>query len=56
MGGIELMIGILAEPNQDLQLLATESLANLAKFKVVQIEYRLSSTNTHETTSDIPKD
>ena len=33
MGGIELMIGILAEPNLDLQLLATESLANLAKFK-----------------------
>ena len=34
MGGIELMIGILADTSSlDLQLLATESLANLAKFK-----------------------
>jgi hypothetical protein len=33
MGGIELMIGILSEASLDLQLLATESLANLAKFK-----------------------
>lgn len=33
MGGIELMIGILSDSSQDLRLLATETLANLAKFK-----------------------
>ena len=33
MGGIELMIGILGDSSPELQLLATESLANLAKFK-----------------------
>ena len=33
MGGVELLIRILSVPNQKLQLLASESIANLAKFK-----------------------
>ena len=33
MGGIELMIRILSDSSQELQLLAAETLANLAKFK-----------------------
>lgn len=33
MGGIELMIRILSDSSQELQLLAAEALANLAKFK-----------------------
>ena len=33
MGGIELTINVLSDPDQRLQLLATETLANLAKFR-----------------------
>lgn len=33
MGGIELLIKILSDPDKELQLLAAESMANLAKFK-----------------------
>jgi len=33
MGGIELLIKILSDPNPELQLLSTETVANLAKFR-----------------------
>ena len=33
MGGIELLIKILSDPDSDLQLLAAETMANLAKFR-----------------------
>ena len=33
MGGIELLIKILSEPDSDLKLLAAETMANLAKFR-----------------------
>jgi hypothetical protein len=33
MGGIELLIKILSDPNPELQLLSTETVANLARFR-----------------------
>jgi hypothetical protein len=33
MGGIELLIKILSDPDPDLELLAAETMANLAKFR-----------------------
>ena len=33
MGGIELLIKILSDPDSELQLLAAETMANLAKFR-----------------------
>lgn len=36
MGGVELLIKILSDPDRDLQLLAAESMANLARFKMAR--------------------
>lgn len=33
MGGIELLIKILSEPDKELQLMAAETMANLARFR-----------------------
>lgn len=40
MGGIELLIKILSDPDPDLQLLATETMANLARFRKARLIVR----------------